>query len=115
MQKSKIIFNPEDDNNYLNINAKEFIPVSMQNPVQNTNVINYKDFHNDPNNSDIKYVVEAFLNDPNEITLSYITWIDNDEKIIFEYVCNCMPYSKQVFMNKKIFIDYNNQVFRLNV
>jgi hypothetical protein len=26
-----------------------------------------------------------------------------------------MPYSKQVFMNKKIFIDYNNQVFRLNV
>ena len=109
MQHSKNIMNPEIESFSLNINAEEFIPKSNQ--IYQS--INYKDFYNDPLNKDINSVIESFLNDPNETTLYYITIIDDKSKFIFDYVCNCAPYSKQILINTKIFIDYTNQIFKL--
>jgi hypothetical protein len=106
MRKVKFfIINPEDAPP-LDVNAKEFVPKRMQ-------TMTYKDFAIDPDNSDINYVIEAFLNNPNKETLHYITWTDGDSNFIFDYVCNYTPYSKMVYYNEKIKIDYMNKKFAL--
>jgi hypothetical protein len=105
MRKVKFIINPEDSSS-LDVNAKEFVPKAIQ-------TMTYKDFAKNPSNSDINYVIEAFLNNPNEETLHFITWIDGDSNFIFDYVCNYTPYSMMVYYNEKIKIDYMNKKFVL--
>ena len=108
MRKVKFIMNPEDSS-HLDANAEEFVP--KDNQINKT--MTYKDFAINPDNSDINYVIEAFLNDPNEETLHYITWITEDSDFIFDYVCNYTPYSMMVYYNEKIKIDYMNKKFVL--
>jgi hypothetical protein len=108
MRKAKITLNPEDPQQ-LDANAKEFVPKDIQINQMKT----YTYFAIDPDNSDINYVIEAFLNNPNKETLHYITWIDDDSNFIFDYVCNYTPYSIMVYYNEKIKIDYMNKKFTL--
>jgi hypothetical protein len=73
----------------------------------------YEEFHDDPNNSDINYVIEEFLKHTNNTTLQFLNYIENYDRYIFNYIINYTPYFKRFIKNRKIFIDYRNKIFKV--
>jgi hypothetical protein len=92
---------------------KKYKNTSVLNPEESESLIyDYESFHYDPLNSDINYIIENFLDNPNRESLRYLNYIEDSQRTIFNYIYNYAPYRQRVYDNKKIIMLKKKKYFK---